>query len=153
MKTIQKNLKDLLRYPSAIAGLVLIALLIGISIYTIVAIPYSEAVRLWRGGEDVWYMNPKNAPPAWTNLFRKNKLPSTIFLSSKKDPALKASSEEAEGVRPLTLTYSFDYPFDVFPQEMTIYFSARYASKSPFVSLSWLTPDGRKIPVGTFNID
>jgi peptide/nickel transport system permease protein len=46
MKTIQNTFKELLRYPSAIFGLVIILALIGLSIYAMVTIPYHEALRL-----------------------------------------------------------------------------------------------------------
>ena len=33
-----------------------------------------------------------------------------------------------------------------------MYFTANYASKQPFVSVTWLTPDGRKIRVDDFGV-
>lgn len=50
MNTLLRNLRELRRYPSAILGLTIIGLLIVLSIYAVIAIPYSEAIRLWRGG-------------------------------------------------------------------------------------------------------
>ncbi len=51
-------LKEIRRYPSAILGLVIIACLVGVSIYTVFAIPYEQAIKLWRGDEKVWANNP-----------------------------------------------------------------------------------------------
>jgi peptide/nickel transport system permease protein len=50
MKRLRNTLKELTAYPSAVIGLVIVTALVGISIYTLIALPYSEAIRLWRGG-------------------------------------------------------------------------------------------------------
>ena len=89
MKALRNTFKELLRYPSAIFGLSIIVLLLAISIYAVVSIPYKEAVRLWRGGEGIWEQYPRNAPPAWTNLFKSQKVPETMFLSSADGSAEK----------------------------------------------------------------
>jgi len=68
MNALKNTLKQLTAYPSAVVGLVIILILLGVSVYAVVTIPYSEAVRLWRGGEEVWYKTPKNAGPVWLNL-------------------------------------------------------------------------------------
>src|SRR6187397_315086 len=73
MNSLKNSLKNLLYYPSAIVGILVVFLLVFTAIYAMVKIPYNEAIRLWRGGEDVWYQNPKFAPPAWINLFSKEK--------------------------------------------------------------------------------
>jgi peptide/nickel transport system permease protein len=45
-----KNLfAELRRYPSAIAGIMVIAALIGLSIYTVISIPYSRRMLSLRG--------------------------------------------------------------------------------------------------------
>ena len=82
MKSLQRTFRELLRYPSAVLGLAIIAGLLILSLYAIISIPYSEAIRLWRGGEGIWYKNPKMAAPEWTNFFRSKKLPKTIHLST-----------------------------------------------------------------------
>ena len=68
MNNLRKTFQEIARYPSAVVGLVVILALVGVAIYTMIAIPYNKAIELWRGGEDVWFMNPKNVPPAWFNL-------------------------------------------------------------------------------------
>ena len=45
------------------------------------------------------------------------------------------------------ITYSFDYTYDGFPDEMILYFTPTIIKKFPFVSIAWLTPDGRKIRI------
>ncbi len=151
MKALQKNLRELLRYPSAIFGLSIVTILILIAIYALIAIPYDEAVRLWRGGEDVWYMNPKNVPPEWINVFRSSKLPGSFTLNSTDGTAEKVV-EEGSSQTQITLTYVFDYEYDEFPQEMIFYFTSTYIEKQPYISISWFTPDGREIRVADYGI-
>ncbi|MEI6289645.1 MAG: hypothetical protein WCP19_04365 [Chloroflexota bacterium] len=63
MNSIKNSYREIIKYPSAIAGTFIIFLLVLLAIYAMVTIPYGEAIRLWRGGEEVWYQNPKFAPP------------------------------------------------------------------------------------------
>ncbi len=153
LQSLRKNLGSLLRYPSAVAGILIIIGLLALSAYTMIKIPYKEAIRLWRGGEEVWYKVPKNAQPEWINLFSKTKLPKTIYLSSMDGSAEKIYGPESKGVRSVTLTYNFDYPYDAFPQEMALYLDAKYSSKLPFASITWQMPDGRKIQIANFSLD
>lgn len=152
MKTIRNTFKELVRYPSAIFGLAILGLLIALSIYAVVSIPYTQAIILWRGGEGIWYKNPRYAAPAWLNFFRKEKLPLTIDQSSLNGTAPKTIIPGATMNEEL-ITYTFDYPYDDFPQDIAIYFSAQYITKQPFVAITWITPGGKKIDVGGFAID
>jgi len=47
MKGIANFFRQLKTYPSAIAGLTIIFLMVALAIYALVTIPYNEAVRLW----------------------------------------------------------------------------------------------------------
>lgn len=152
MKTLMNTFQELRRYPSAIIGALIIIALIGLSIYALIALPYQKAITLWRGGEDIWYLNPRTAAPEWVNYFSKTKLPKTINLSSL-DGAASKTVTEAQGVKSITLTYTFDYPYDAFPQEIAIFFNAKYEAKQPFASITWQRPDGKEINVGTFSVE
>jgi len=146
MKAISRSFRQLLQYPSAIAGVLLILVLVGLSVYTLITIPYSEAVRLWRGGEEVWGETPRTAQPVWTNWFTKDKKPETFVINSAIDEhgIEKVVTEVGKDMWDIGMVYEFDYPFDGFPQEMIVFFTARYAAKNPFVSMTWETPDGRQ---------
>ena len=61
---IKQPFKQLFVYKSALIGFLIILSLIVISIYTIIALPYSNAVELWRAGEKYWLDNPRNALPS-----------------------------------------------------------------------------------------
>jgi peptide/nickel transport system permease protein len=142
------RLRQLREYPSAVVGLAIIAFLIGLSIYSVIAIPYSQALELWRGGEQ-WKMHPQSARPAWVNLFSASKLPSTIIVDSR---AAKVEEVAFEGGRRLTIPLAFDYAYGEFPSEINLFLRAGYEDREPFIRMSWHTPDGREIPMGGHRI-
>ncbi|MBI1793089.1 MAG: ABC transporter permease [Chloroflexi bacterium] len=153
MNALKNSFRELVRYPSAVVGLVVILFLLVISIYALATIPYNEAVRLWRGGEDVWYQNPKYAPPAWFNVFSSKKEPVSFFVSSANGSMTKTVTPGAQGSSTVDINYSFDYSYDGYPQEMILYFTTKFSEKLPFVSVSWITPDGRKIRIADMAVD
>jgi hypothetical protein len=59
MNTMRSSFQKLLYYPSAVVGILVVFLLIFTAAYAMIKIPYKEAIRLWRGGEDVWYQKPE----------------------------------------------------------------------------------------------
>jgi peptide/nickel transport system permease protein len=147
MTNIKNTFRNLLRYPSAIIGLAIISLLLLVAVYALVTIPYSEAVRLWRGGETVWYRNPMYAPPAWFNLFTSKKEPVSFAVNTTDGGMTKTVTPGDQDTSTVTISYSFDYEYDGFPQEMILYFTPIMKEKYPFVSVTWLTPDGRTIKI------
>jgi peptide/nickel transport system permease protein len=152
MNAIKSSFRELVKYPSAIAGLIIIGILLLVSIYALVTIPYSEAVRLWRGGEEVWYQNPKYAAPSWLNLFYREKQPISFSVSTADGEMSKTVTPGTQNTAKIDIAYSFDYTYDGFPQELILYFLATYQEKFPFVSISWVTPDGREIRIADMSI-
>jgi peptide/nickel transport system permease protein len=145
MSALWDGFKELARYPSAIAGLAIIGLLVALALYTVATIPYSEGIRLWRGGEDLWIENPRNARPAWVNLFSARRLPETLVISTRDPKQQKHVRPIAEGLRAVDASLAFDYQYDGFPTEINLFMEARFRERRPYVSLFWLTPDGRRI--------
>ncbi|MGB9757362.1 MAG: ABC transporter permease [Candidatus Bipolaricaulaceae bacterium] len=137
---------ELRRHPSAMVGLVIIFLLLVMSIYAVIRIPYSEAVRLWRAGEVVWLENPRNAAPKWYNWFGAG-LPETIKIETAA--AERTEERVGESTKRVTYRLAFDFPYKRFPQELALFFTSTYTTVPPQLVLSWRTPDGREIPLGT----
>ncbi|MDR5682967.1 MAG: ABC transporter permease [Armatimonadota bacterium] len=141
---MSEGLRQLLGYRAAAAGVVIVALLLATSVYAVVTIPYSEAIRLWRGGEDLWRENPRNARPEWVNAFRRDNLPPTITVDSRAVPY--AERTVGVQVREVTFDLPFDYAYSHFPTELAVLFEADYAGQAgPQVELVWKTPDGAEI--------
>lgn len=145
MNTLKSSFQKILYYPSAIVGLLVVLLLVFTAIYAMVKIPYNEAIRLWRGGEEVWYQNPKFAPPAWINLFSEKKYAESFAVNTATGTMKKDVVQGAKGTATTTASYTFDFTYDVLPQDLILYFTSSYNEKQPFISAEWHTPDGRTI--------
>ena len=155
MKAFWRSFNEITRYPTAVGGLVIICLLIILSIVVVIAIPYEEAIYVWRGSEDTTYHNPKNAPPAWTNWFREDKKPESMWIHSDDEgnPGLTITRGESnQGYPDDTYLFEFDYNYDYFPQELSVYFVNEFEEKGPFMSLMWYKPDGTEVRVGDFGV-
>ena len=143
--------RELFHYPLAVAGVIIIVVLVVVSIVTMIAIPYKEAVARWAPLTEEKYLVPKNALPTWVNLFRKDPLPPTIFQDSTAGEASKVFTAEPNGIIDETITYTVNYPYGDFPKDMLIIFDGQY-DKKPFVILTWITPDGREFKLGNFSV-
>lgn len=152
MRSIWSGLKEMGRYPSAIIGLTVIVLILAFGGYAMATIPYQEAIRLWRGGEEIWSESPKTAKPLWTDWFTSTKHSRTIVLDSSEGEAVKTVETVSDESQLITLSYTFDYQYDTFPQELVVFFTADYDEKSPHASLTWYTPDGREIRIGQVSL-
>ncbi|HPT61536.1 MAG TPA: ABC transporter permease [Bacillota bacterium] len=118
-----------------------------LAIYAVFAIPYEQAVKLWRGDDKVWADTPRNARPVWFNWFYKEKQPVTINLNSAKDPSLKSVQDLGGGMSMVDVVFEFDYNYDGFPSEISLFFTSKFNSARPNVDITWITPDGREIPM------
>lgn len=147
-----RSMKEIFRYPSAVFGLIIILALVGVSIYTVIKIPYNQAVLLWRGNEADWYTNPKTAGPTWLNVFRKDKLPETVVLSTDDEAVTKTVKETKEGSI-TTYTFPINFEFDSFYDDISIYYKSQFEKKAPFVGLKWIAPDGKATRLGNFSIN
>lgn len=152
MKNLKKSLSEIFQYPSAVFGSVIVLLLLVLAAYALIKIPYREAIRLWRGGEEVWYKNPKNVPPNWINWFTKDKLPQSFAVKVGENGLSKAITPGENGISEVDFTYSFVYNYDKYPQEILLYFDSKYIEKQPFVSVLLITPEGREIRISDFGI-
>jgi peptide/nickel transport system permease protein len=155
MKSLARSFSELLKYPSAIIGLISILALIGVAIYALISIPYADAVYQWRGGEEVWYQNPRQAAPAWFNFFSAKKQPVSFTLRSNDEQSEQVTQvveTDLQGGSEIILTYTFDYTYDDFPQEIALYFKSKYETKQPYASVVWIKPDGKEIRVANLGL-
>lgn len=158
LRRFLENLRELASYPTALFGLFVILVLAALGAYAVIRYPYSEAVKLWRGyateqTDTAWYRNPAYAAPAWTNLFRKNKLPENIILDSTAPGVEKTRRQASEKMTEITIPFYIDYPYDDFPQDLVVHFKSTFQEKPPLVTLTWLTPDGRKLDLGGVTVN
>ncbi len=152
MTGIRNLFRQIKNYPSAVAGLAIIVFLVVLAAYALITIPYSEAVRLWRGGDNVWIETPRNARPAWLNYFYREKRPETIVLRTTDKPDTKTVVDLGGGVSTSDAILEFDYNYDRFPSELAVFFTAVFKNARPNVSMKWVTPDGREIPISDLSV-
>ncbi len=140
MKTYKMNiLNELIRQKSGLIGLLILVILITISIYAVTTIPLPEAIKMWRS-TDKWVYNPKNAMPEWFEIFYGKKLPRTIIVQVSFNSFVKERLNE--GKYKVKGILCFEYPYDDFPSEINIFFTAKYKYKAPTISIYWVRPDG-----------
>ncbi len=76
LDAIKPVFREIVCYPSAVFGLIVILILVGGSIYAITAFPYDQLGRVWYTGMlSGRVYAPKFAQPAWVNWLRRDKLP------------------------------------------------------------------------------
>ena len=125
MKGSQIFFREIRKYPSAIIGISIITLLVLIAVYTLIALPYREAIRLWRGGEGVWADYPRNARPVWLNLLPWNNYSETIIVDSS-DGSIVKERFIVDETDALYMELTFDFPYDTFPREVVMFINGTY---------------------------
>ena len=149
---LKNTTRTLARYPAAIVGLTIILILCFVSIYTIIAYPYKQTSKMWRGDSFVWLENPVYAQPVWVNWFRKDDLPESIIFNSRDPAVVKTETQVSQDMQETTFSFAFDYHSKSFPKELNLFFEATYGEKKPLVNLVWSTPDGREIDLGNYSV-
>jgi len=138
--------REILRYPSAIIGFIIIFLLILGSLYAVIFLPYEEIGTDWERSNLTGQAHiPQLAQPAWKNWFRKDDFLSTIDLNSKNGDGEKVVTSISDDVEKISITFSFEYDYGDFPEEVYLYLAGTFEEKRPFASILWRTPDGREI--------
>lgn len=138
-----RTLREMRRYPSAVAGLTIIAIFVVLSIYTVIAIPYSHAIRLWQPVVGVWQDNARRAPPVWFDWFTRDKLPRTMVIGL--DEATTTVESIGDGMKRVEIVFDFEYAYDRFPSELTVFTQASLEASKERMSVYWRHPDGRMI--------
>lgn len=149
MQTTMTNIKrfwlEFRRYPSAMIGLSIIVLLIIGSVYALVALPYREIGSAWGGSTLTGRTDiPKLARPNWFNVFRNSKLLSTFSMNEQHENVVVQERPLSNGGKQISIVYLFDYHYADFPTEMNFHLHGTFEEKTPFVSMKWITPDGRE---------
>ena len=132
--TLGEIRQEFFKSKMGIAGIVILAILISISVITLLAIPL-QTLQEWNNPES-WISNPKTAVPIWVNLFLTEKIPEHKILES--------SNIEIISQQDVTLTshqFVINFDYDDFPNDFIYTFSSQY-SGSPLLQISIARPDG-----------
>jgi ABC-type dipeptide/oligopeptide/nickel transport systems, permease components len=136
-------IKDLLRSPAGLAGVVILVLFSLISLYVLVTFPLDYGTRYWSNPK-YWEDYPKLVPPVWFNYFVPYKLPQH-YVSDLTKP-----TEEAENIKRYVFTYDLDA--DKFPTGVIFkYMNLTFYGDLPVISLKVKRPDGKEITLIDFD--
>lgn len=153
MRRLGSALRQLKGYPSAILGLVILMVLLGMTGYSLATYSYGDMVNLWQSGPH-WQDNPRHAAPVWYNWFSSRELPTTIVRDSESsNDAVSKTAQSADDLTEVTIRLPVDYTADAFPNDVALNLTSTYESKQPFVTVTWRTADGREIPITEQSID
>jgi peptide/nickel transport system permease protein len=135
--------QELRRYPSAMFGLAVIAILLAGSIYAITALPYEQYGQDYDRKRLTGYSYlPRTAMPAWMNLFNDPPLLSTFIINEDSRETSVSMRTLENGWVEKTTTFTFDYPYKEIPSEIFLYLDPKYGERSPFASFGWTCPNG-----------
>ena len=134
-------LKLLLASGTGKAGIFLLAVLVGISLYVLATYPLDFGTQRWSNPAE-WADNPKAAPPAWITLFtREKRVAHTSLRAAAPIEVQQAGSSKVSFYR---LPMNFDYA--EFPTFLSFSLSSvRFQERPPVVTLSLDRPDGTSV--------
>jgi peptide/nickel transport system permease protein len=124
-----------------LAGVVILVLLIGISVYAVTSIPLTS-FRQWNS-PSYWVDYPASAAPAWTNLgiFGPTAAVHAILGSESGDE--KISERTFRGIHIVSHSFTTSIEYGSYPTDFMIPYSARYGSIPPVLEINVTRPDGR----------
>ena len=122
---------------SGMAGIMILAGLVFVSLYAAVGIPL-ESYKQWNN-QAYWLDNPASAAPAWTNigLFGKSVEHTILPLSSAT-----VSTSISNGLRTVSYSYNLDFNYDSYPSDFILTYNVNYQEMPPILQLDVLRPDG-----------
>lgn len=139
---IKAALRDAVKTPSGMIGTAMLLFLLAMAIVVPFYAPY-DVVRTW-GDTTAWSDNPRTAAPEWVDLFTASRIPRNIAFQPEDFAKFNASLPEF-GISVISLRKSFDYQFDGFPSELTLWLVATFANSSPLVVIKLERPDGEVV--------
>ncbi len=131
--------EEFVKSKMGIAGILILAILLFISIVAIIFIPV-ETFQEWNNPGN-WISNPKSAMPTWANFFMIENIPEHKIL---EHPNIERTSNEEISL--VSHQFGVNYIYDDFPNDFIYEFSARY-SGAPLLQMSVIRPDGMKLDI------
>lgn len=131
-------LREFFKSRSGTTGLVMLLILLGISLYAIVAIPQAQTYMKWEN-PTAWEQNPAAVPPFWVNYLGVD-APGSINL----DVGQYSSSSSSSGVA-YSGTTSFTWDHSVMPSGLAIV--PNFSGTAYEVDVVWTKPDGNAIQI------
>lgn len=132
-------IREFSRSKSGLVGVAILLALIGVTIYSAVAIPL-ESFRQWNS-PDFWIDLPRAAAPSWVNIGFGPKIPEHTVLYMK-DATI--TSFEDGPLRAVIHSYNVNFNYDFYPSDFMFLYSARYGNTQPVLQVDIIRPDGKE---------
>ena len=136
--------EEFMRSKIGIAGIVILAVLISISIVAIIVIP-NETFSQWNNPGS-WISYPKVAIPVWVNLFLTEKIPEHKII----DEPIK-QKETSGNISRMSHLFGLNFAYDDFPNDFIYEYTAKYTG-SPLLEISVIRPDGIELELVTTSL-
>jgi peptide/nickel transport system permease protein len=133
--------KEFKRSRSGLTGVAILLGLILMTLYAVTAFPLNSFTQ-WNN-PSFWIDLPKSAAPVWLNLIGP-KLPEHMILTS--DDAVTSVGEDND-VRIVNYSYSVNYNYDSYPNDLMMMYAASYGTTQPALQIDVLRPDGNVFQV------
>jgi len=140
---VPKGLRDvtkaIISSRSGVVGLSILIIVIGISIFAIVYVPF-DVVSKWND-PIFWQKNPKVAAPQWSLFVTNKNEPRTIQVPPEEFNKYEFFVE-LSGIKYITLEKRVNYDYDNFPSELFASINANFSNYRPLVIIKIIRPDG-----------
>ena len=130
------------RSKSGLIGVAILVALIGMSIYSYVAIPL-ESFRHWNS-PNFWIDFPRTAAPSWVNMGFGPKIPEHT-IQYMKDATV--TSIQGEQLRAVVHSYAVNFNYDYYPSDFMLVYSAQYGTTQPVLQVDVIRPDGEEFTI------
>ena len=143
--SLPETWKEFRKNKIGLAGLAILAILVGISLVAMTTIPL-DTFKQWQNPSH-WTGYPRAAMPAWTNFFAAEKQPEHLIFRNAD-----VSEQVSGGIRTVTHTYTFNYPYDDFPNDFMFNFVTKYHATPPLLQLSVTRPDDNSFELARISL-
>ncbi|MEA1993922.1 MAG: hypothetical protein U9N35_05970, partial [Euryarchaeota archaeon] len=140
-QSIKEFLFEFKQKKIGVLGITFLVVLVTITLIApFIASP--KARENWRSMA-YWDENPVNAPPAWQNYFSKRDMAPHLIMEDFKENV----TDLGEGITQDQLVFTYNYPYDVPPTDLTLKMKMVYynETKKPSINVSMHRPDGKKV--------
>jgi peptide/nickel transport system permease protein len=133
----------MLHTKAAIAGFFILAILVAMTIYALIAVPL-ESFSQWND-PGFWIDYPKSAAPSWANsLLPESNLPNHIILGPGDAKTLNSSFG---GIPTYSFLFDIDFGYNSFPTDFIIDNCLKYGDIPPVTQVDVTRPDGESLMI------
>ncbi|MCJ2531120.1 MAG: ABC transporter permease [Candidatus Thermoplasmatota archaeon] len=145
---IKQALRDAFTTKAGIVGGAMLGMLIAMVIVVPIYAP-GDVIHTW-GDLKAWTDNPRTAAPEWMDYITPGQMPRNMIIGQGDFRKQTTTLQVGDVVTTtITLRKTFDYQYDGFPSELTLFVFTEFGNNSPLVSFEFTRPDGETLNLFT----